>query len=255
MNMVALEIRDSSATHVGLVRPSNQDAYCRKLSAGTWAVVDGMGGHHDGERATAVIVEAIENLPDNATFAHRVAATRAAIAQANQIIFNESGLTGRRMGAAIAALVIGEGNYAVLWAGDSRAYLKRGDMFHRLTRDHTQAQELVAAGLLEVDAVAKHPLSNVLVRAVGVLSSLELDQVDGKIAGNDIFLLCSDGLYNLVSEAEMSEIIDSRGFDSVSEQLVGLGLERRAPDNITVCLVSIANSSPASHIQFGSFHQ
>jgi serine/threonine protein phosphatase Stp1 len=255
MNMVALEFRDSATTHAGFVRSSNQDAYCCKAAAGIWAVADGMGGHHGGERASAVIVQAIENIPEYSSFAQRLSAARAGIAEANRIIFDEADLSGRRMGATIVVLVVGEGHYAILWAGDSRAYLKRGDTFQSLTRDHTQAEELVTAGLLQPDAVVGHPSSHVLVRAVGVLPSVDLDQVGGQIVDNDIFLLCSDGLYNLVSDAEMVKIIETSEFSHVSEHLVELSLERGAPDNVTVCLAFMGGRNSASGISFESFHQ
>ncbi len=251
----APDVLDSAETHVGLVRSGNQDGYCCNSAAGIWAVADGMGGHHGGERASAAIIEAIENVPEHSSFAQRLTAARIAIAEANRIIFDEADLSGRRMGTTIVALVAGEGRYAILWAGDSRAYLKRGDSFHSLTRDHTQAEELVSAGMLEPGAVAGHPSSHILVRAIGVLSSVDLDQVDGQIADNDIFLLCSDGLYNLVSDAEMIKMIDVYEFDRVSEHLVELCLERGAPDNITVCLASMGSRNSAPDISFGSFDQ
>jgi serine/threonine protein phosphatase Stp1 len=251
--MFVLGTRDNAVSHVGLVRSGNQDAYCCRSSAGVWVVADGVGGHHGGERASAAIIEAIENLPEHSTFSQRLTSVREAIAEANRIIFEEADLTGRRMGATVVALVIGEGRYAVLWAGDSRAYLKRDEYFFGLTRDHTQAQELVAAGLLASNAVEGHPSSNILVRAVGVLPSLELEETDGQIAENDLFLLCSDGLHNLVSDAEMAELIDVCEFNRVSQNLVELGLERGAPDNITVCVVSMDNEDTTNRISFGRF--
>jgi serine/threonine protein phosphatase Stp1 len=255
MTLVAPDVLGSAATHVGLVRSGNQDGYCCNPAVGIWAVADGMGGHHGGERASAAIIEVIENLPEYSSFAQRLSATRAAIVEANRIIFDEAELSGRRMGATIVALVAAEGRYAILWAGDSRAYLKRGDYFRCLTRDHTQAEELVSAELLEPEAVAGHPSSHILVRAIGVLSSVDLDQVDGQITDNDIFLLCSDGLYNLVSDVEMVKMIDVYEFDRVSEHLVELCLERGAPDNITVCLASMGSRNSAPNISFGSFDQ
>jgi serine/threonine protein phosphatase Stp1 len=255
MIISTLEIRESAATHVGLVRSSNQDSYCCNPTAGVWVVADGMGGHYGGEWASAAIVDQIGNLPESGGFEYHLSAVRNAIAAANRRIYDEAQAEGRQMGSTVVALVIGEGHYAILWAGDSRAYLKRGDIFLRLTRDHSQAQELVEAGLLDKQAVVGHPSSHILVRAVGVLPSVDIAEVAGESAENDIFLLCSDGLHNLVSEVEMAKMIDSEAFACVSEQLVELGLERGAPDNITVCLVAVGINPHLTGASLGSFQQ
>lgn len=253
MSVSAIDVRESAATHVGLVRSSNQDSYCCNPAAGVWVVADGMGGHYGGEWASAAIIERIGNLPKHGDFAKRLDATRQAIADANRCIFDEAQTQGRQMGSTVVALVIGDGRYAILWAGDSRAYLKRGDAFLRLTRDHSQAEELVDAGLLDRGAVAGHHSSHILVRAIGVLPSVEVDEIVGEYAENDLFMLCSDGLHNLVSEAEITEIIDREAFDRVSEQLVELGLERGAPDNITICLARVGGNDSLAGRSSGSF--
>lgn len=255
MSLIALEIRESAATHVGLVRATNQDSYCCNSAAGVWVVADGMGGHYGGERASAAIIERISSLLKHGGFIEHVNATRKAIDDANHHVFEEAQAEGRQMGSTVVALIIGEGHYAILWAGDSRAYLKRGDTFQRLTRDHSQAEELVEAGLLDREAVEGHPSSHILVRAIGVLPRVEIDEITGQTAEGDIFLLCSDGLHNLVNEAEMAKMIECEAFDRMSEQLVELGLERGAPDNITICLVSWGINANRADISSGFFNQ
>lgn len=252
---LAADVRESAATHVGLIRSTNQDSYCCNSAAGIWVVADGMGGHHGGERASAAIVDRLSHIDGQGSFTSRLSAARQAIADANSDVFEQAQAEGRQMGSTVVALVIGEGRYAILWAGDSRAYLKRGDDVQCLTRDHSQAQELVAAGLLDQDAVAGHPSSHILVRAVGVLPNVTIDEYAGESAEDDIFLLCSDGLHNLVNEAEMTKIIDSCAFTRVSEQLVELGLERGAPDNITVCLISLGSKAHFGRDFLGNFQQ
>jgi serine/threonine protein phosphatase Stp1 len=253
MSITAVEIRDSAATHVGLVRLSNQDSYCRNPAAGVWVVADGMGGHYGGERASAAITERIGDVVHYGSFAQTLSAVREAIADANHTIFGQAQAENRRMGSTVVALVIGEGRYAILWAGDSRAFLKRGEAVLLLTRDHSQAEELVDAGLLDRQSVAGHHSSHILVRAVGVLPSVQIDEVVGDSAEGDVFLLCSDGLHNLVSNTEMAKMIDACEFNRVSEQLVELGLERGAPDNITVCLVAVSGNTSAKPVSLGNF--
>jgi serine/threonine protein phosphatase Stp1 len=255
MSVSAIDARESAATHVGLVRSSNQDSYYCNPAAGVWVVADGMGGHYGGEWASAAIIECIGNISRHGGFAERLSAVRQAIADSNQCIFDEAQVQRRQMGSTVVALVIGDGRYAILWAGDSRAYLKRGDAFLRLTRDHSQAEELVDAGLLDRGAVAGHHSSHILVRAIGVLPSVEVDEIVGECAENDIFMLCSDGLHNLVGDAEIAEMIDREAFDRVSEQLVELGLERGAPDNITICLARVGGNDSLASRSLGSFQQ
>jgi serine/threonine protein phosphatase Stp1 len=255
MSVSAIDARENAATHVGLVRSSNQDSYYCNPAAGVWVVADGMGGHYGGEWASAAIIKRIGELPTHGDFAERLCAVRQAIADSNRCIFDEAQTQGRQMGSTVVALVICDGRYAILWAGDSRAYLKRGDAFLRLTRDHSQAEELVDAGLLDRGAVAGHHSSHILVRAIGVLPSVEVDEIVGECAENDIFMLCSDGLHNLVGDAEIAEMIDREAFDRVSEQLVELGLERGAPDNITICLARVGGNDSLASRSLGSFQQ
>jgi serine/threonine protein phosphatase Stp1 len=251
----AINVRESAATHVGLVRSSNQDGYCCNPAAGVWVVADGMGGHYGGERASAAIIERVGNLSKYGDFTEHLSAVRLAIADANQCIFEEAQAQSRQMGSTVVALVIADGRYTILWAGDSRAYLKRGDSFVCLTRDHSQTEELIAAGLLNREAAAGHPSSHVLVRAVGVMPNVDIDEVAGECAVNDVFLLCSDGLHNLVNETEIAKMIDREAFDRVSEQLVELGLERGAPDNITVCLAWVGGNDLSQDRSLGSFQK
>jgi serine/threonine-protein phosphatase Stp1 len=255
MSVSAIDARENAATHVGLVRSSNQDSYYCNPAAGVWVVADGMGGHYGGEWASAAIIERIGNISRHGGFAERLSAVRQAIADSNQCVFDEAQVQRRQMGSTVVALVICDGRYAILWAGDSRAYLKRGDAFLRLTRDHSQAEELVDAGLLDRGAVAGHHSSHILVRAIGVLPSVEVDEIVGECAENDIFMLCSDGLHNLVGDAEIAEMIDREAFDRVSEQLVELGLERGAPDNITICLARVGGNDSLASRSLGSFQQ
>jgi serine/threonine protein phosphatase Stp1 len=248
------ELRESTVTHAGLVRAENQDSFCARTAAGVWAVADGMGGHHGGEEASRAVAAAIATLPEKLCYQERIIAARAAISRANEAIFAAARQNGRQMGTTVVMLVIGEGRYSIMWAGDSRAYLKRGQGITCLTRDHSQAEELIAAGQLDREAAAGHPSSHILVRAIGVTPDVALDQIDGNIEADDVFLLCSDGLHSLVSEVEMAKMIDSQAFDRVSEQLVELGLERGAPDNITISLISVGAQASARKPFFGSFH-
>jgi serine/threonine-protein phosphatase Stp1 len=145
---------------------------------------------------------------------------------------------GVSMGSTVVALLVQDGRFAVLWAGDSRIYLRRDGVLHQLTRDHTQVQDMVEAGLLSPEEAKEHPMKHVLARAVGVQPSLELDAIVDEADVGDLFLLCSDGLTGQVSDEEIVATMKARQPQAICAALVELCLERGAPDNVTTVAVA-----------------
>jgi serine/threonine protein phosphatase PrpC len=144
---------------------------------------------------------------------------------------------GKQMGSTVVSLVIRGPEFIVLWAGDSRAYLYRQGQLIQLTRDHTQVEAMMERGLLTPEEAADHPMKHVLARAVGVQETLEIDGVRDRIESRDIFVLCSDGLSGVVSDAEIAAMLAEHGH-AAGDLLVAACLERGAPDNVTVTLVA-----------------
>jgi serine/threonine-protein phosphatase Stp1 len=153
------------------------------------------------------------------------------------VIHAESQDAGKQMGSTVVVLLVEGRRFAVLWAGDSRAYLLRRGQLHRLTRDHTQVQEMVDRGLMSAEQARGHPMSHVLSRAAGVEPGLELDAVADEAAGGDVFLLCSDGLHGVMTEPEIAEALALQRPQTVCDNLLELALSRGAPDNVTVIAV------------------
>jgi serine/threonine protein phosphatase PrpC len=125
-----------------------------------------------------------------------------------------------------------------LWAGDSRAYLLRAGRLHRLTRDHSQVQEMIDRGLIAPEAAAGHPMGHVLSRAVGVEPSVEVASVIDTAADGDVFLLCSDGLHGVLTDDEIAAVLD-RAQPDVPATLIRHCLARGAPDNVTIVTVAL----------------
>jgi serine/threonine protein phosphatase Stp1 len=225
-------------THEGLVRSANEDSMTLRDDAGVWVVADGMGGHENGRWASATIAGALERAPLTGDFDADAAAVAGAIHAANHEIHQASAQSGRRMGSTVVALYLNGRRIACFWAGDSRIYLLREGRLHRLTRDHTQVQDMVEAGLLRPEEAQGHPMSHVLSRAVGVQADLQLDAFQDEAAARDVFLLCSDGLTGVVSDAEIAERL--AGFEPAAacRRLLDLCLARGAPDNVTLVAVS-----------------
>lgn len=228
----------AAASHVGMVRRANEDSFCDRGADGVWAVADGMGGHAHGDWASQVLTKALNDaaLPDDFDQACREIA--AAIHAGNARIWEEAQARGQQMGTTVAALLVRDGQFGVVWVGDSRAYLLRGGVLYQLTRDHTQVQELVDRGLLEPHEAAAHPRAHVLARAVGVTPTLEVDVVVDAAEAGDVFLVCSDGLTGQVSDPELTAMLAAAdGKAAIRDRLIALTLERGAPDNVTVIVV------------------
>ncbi len=231
-----LRLEDEVGTHQGCVRAVNEDSFVSRPRDGIWAVADGMGGHKNGQYASSAVAKAIEQAAICDTLEGAFEAVSNAIYTANEEIFTLSQSSGEQMGTTVVALVFCGLEFAVLWAGDSRAYLYRDGDLHQLTRDHTQVQEMVDRGLLSKDEALDHPMGHILARAVGVQQSLELDAIGDTALSGDVFLLCSDGLHGVLASSEISRIIEIPGGQS-AEKLVEACLENGAPDNVTVTIV------------------
>jgi serine/threonine protein phosphatase Stp1 len=223
-------------THQGCVRAVNEDSLTASARNQVWAIADGMGGHKNGQFASQQLASSIEAavIPDDLDGACQALAD--AIYVANDFVFAEAQKAGQQMGSTVVALVIRGDSFAVLWAGDSRAYLLRDDVLHQLTKDHTQVQEMLDRGLLSEKEAADHPMSHVLARAVGVQADLEIDAISDTALVGDTFLLCSDGLHGVLGETEIIEIIEKWGRESAAK-LVEACIENGAPDNVSVAIV------------------
>lgn len=224
-------------THPGRVRSRNEDALLVRADLGLWAVADGMGGHEAGDVASRVIVEALDSISNATSAVHLLEETENRLSEANRTIIDlSSSRGGSIIGSTIAILLIFDGHYACLWAGDSRLYFVNDGVLRQLSRDHTEAEELVAQGVMTAEEARSWP-QNVITRAIGVHDDPEIEIVTGAFGDSDIFILCSDGLTKHVSDEEIFEHVSAGDAQSACEALVGLALNRGGSDNITVIVV------------------
>ena len=234
-----IEWNSAARTDVGVVREVNEDAILAKPEIGLWVVADGMGGHLVGDIASSKIVAALDEVIPRPMLNDYVDAVEDALLDINekmleyaQIMFDAG-----TMGSTVVALIIKERVGACLWVGDSRLYRFRNQQLVQLSRDHSQLEEMIEMGLLTTEAAENYPHKNVITRAVGVEESLYVDVTVFTTQIGDIFLLCSDGLYNSVSQEDILAALALRDLDAMVTQLVDKSLAKGAPDNVSVIVV------------------
>jgi len=241
----------SVKSDVGLVRESNQDAYCHRVfKAGgpregaevhLCAVADGIGGYQAGEVASRLALQAVAEELEKAVSQGRSldGALAEAMTVANQRVVRQ-GLDDpscQGMGTTVTAALVDGSVARIGHVGDSRAYLLRGGRLTQLTRDHSLVAELVRNGDLTEEEAAVHPQRNVLTQAFGSDLRVRADVTRTSLEAGDVLLLCTDGLTGAVTTAEMEEILSSApSLDEACENLVALANDRGGYDNVTVLL-------------------
>jgi protein phosphatase len=237
----------AARSHVGTVRELNEDAYLDLGEKGLWAVADGMGGHAVGDVASRLVVETLTELPPPRSLGSFVKDVRSRLRQANRELREEATARGVTLiGSTVAILLAYKKHCVYLWAGDSRIYLLRAGQLTQLSRDHSQVEELIARGLLDRSDADNHPSSNAITRAVGAEYELNLDDEMMQVKGGDMFLLCSDGLYNEVSEHEIATELLRGDCTKAAENLVKLAVDHGARDNVTVVVIRAEDESDSS---------
>jgi len=213
-------------------------------------VADGMGGHHDGERASAIAIRIIAQhvieqfyLPmlkaapkdtENRPLIGEVLSE--AVQKANEAVSGEI----PEGGTTVTAAAILRDLVYLAHVGDSRAYLISSDGIEQITRDHSLVQRLIELDQLTPEEAAAHPQRNVLYRAIGQSENLEVDTGTRRLTPGSKLLLCSDGLWNQVSESNLQQIIKtSKTPQEACDHLIMLANDRGGPDNITVVLVQV----------------
>jgi len=228
----------ASYSHVGMVRQINEDACLELTERGLWVVADGMGGHAAGDYVSNLIVDTLRQIPAPQELAEYVAALRAALAQVNEQVLQETARRGVSMMGSTVVLLATRGEQAVcLWAGDSRLYRLRDGQLEMISRDHSYVQDLIDNAMLSEEEARVHPRANVVTRAVGVFEQLDLAEVSFTVQPGDNFLLCSDGLNKTADDGELRDVLSNAEPYAMVRSLVHLGLTRGAPDNITAITV------------------
>jgi type VI secretion system protein ImpM len=223
-----LSFRSAAATDVGRARSNNEDGFLERPDAGLWVVADGMGGHSHGEVASRMVCDSLADFPLDGTFEDAVEAASRRVQEVNDHLLRSAvgSHPADRSGSTVVVLLLRGVRSAVLWAGDSRVYRFRAGRLEQLSRDHS----LAALGGPDVAE------STVITRAVGVQPDLTLDVHRDGVRPDDRFLLCSDGLTRVVSDAEICGLMEIPDLRAAVDGLIKATMDAGAPDNVTVLI-------------------
>jgi protein phosphatase len=243
---MTLALHYALRSDVGLLREGNEDsAYAGPRLL---AIADGMGGHAAGEVASAVAISAIapldrQNLTESEDMLDALAA---AVAMARNTLheMSESDPAVEGMGTTLTALLWAGAKVAVCHIGDSRAYLLRDGDLYQITRDHTLIQSLVDEGRLSPAAAANHPQRSLIMRALQGSTDADPDLAMHDALLGDRYLLCSDGLTDVVGDEAVHEVLSSvADADQAVNQLIALAIRNGGPDNITCIVADVIDSA------------
>lgn len=244
--LTEISLQSFGQTHVGAVRKINEDSLLEYPEQNIWVVADGMGGHEAGDVASQMLISTITNyIREHAYNGVNVDILRQAILTANEKIidYSHSQLAGKTAGSTIVLLWV-DGDIAHwLWAGDSRGYRFYHQDLKQVTRDHSHVNELIDQGILSADEAEKHPMGNVITRAIGVVESIEIDHISHPIVEGEMLLLCSDGLTGELSDAGIAELLQQQSVINAGSSLMHAALGKGAKDNVTLILVSVSRSN------------
>jgi PPM family protein phosphatase len=229
------------ATDTGRVRDHNEDAYI--VEPPLYAVADGMGGANAGEVASQLALETIGEM-------QRAGETPLddEVREANRVVFVRAGEDAKfaGMGTTVTAALASADALHLVHVGDSRAYLLRAGSLRQLTLDHTLVDRMVEAGEISRDEADVHPHRNVLLRALGTEPKVDVDALDLGVLEGDQILICSDGLTDMVTESQITAILDiaSGSPQDAADRLVRAANRAGGIDNITAIVLAIAPGEP-----------
>lgn len=250
-------------TDVGRVREHNEDDIGSDPDIGLWVLADGMGGYNAGEVASGIAVKTTldlvgescrrENRADKEPetgFMRQTISLRDAIMRANKIIHQtaQSQPQCEGMGTTLVACLFFDNKISIAHVGDSRLYRMRDNRFEQITMDHSLLQELVDRGYYSQEEAQRSTNRNYVTRALGVEPHVDVEIQEVEVQKGDFFLLCSDGLPDMVDDEDIHLTINtfSTNIETIGEQLIKLTNDNGGRDNVSIIVVRVVDSFPAN---------
>ena len=256
------KLRCVGATDTGRVREHNEDTIGTDPDVGLVVLADGMGGYKSGEVASGIAVRTLLGLIKESVELQDLTVTdlgtglsrpgillRDAIQRANKIIFQTARTQPNceGMGTTVVAGLFFDDKLTIAHVGDSRMYRLRDNRLEQVTQDHSLMQELVSRGFYTPEEAARAAAKNFVTRALGVEPTVEVEVTEIPVVKDDLFLLCSDGLSDMVEDDDIQLTISTFGanLETLAKQLVLLSNENGGRDNISVVLARVLEGFPA----------
>jgi protein phosphatase len=258
-------------TDVGKVRDHNEDALGASPELGLWVLADGMGGYNAGEVASGIAVKTVIDMVTQACkrpekrnevetgtgYMRQTIALRDAVHRANKVI-NQTAQSQPQcegMGTTLVASLFYDDKVSIAHVGDSRMYRLRGNRFEQITMDHSLLQELVDRGFYSQEEAQRSTNRNYVTRALGVEANVDVEVQEVEVQKGDYFLMCSDGLPDMVEDEDIHLTISTFNNDvrTIGEQLIKLTNDNGGRDNVSVILVRVADAFPADVGLLGKF--
>lgn len=233
-------VSSSARTHIGLVRAVNEDRLLNRADKGLFVIADGMGGHSRGDVAADAVVHALVRLA-NGPEPITAESLCAALCEANRLVYAFDPRRAGQSGSTVAGMHLAGGQIFLFWAGDSRIYRLRQGELHPMTRDHRVVQDMIDAGLLTEQSARDHPRASVITRAVGAEPALSLAVKDDAVETGDTYLICSDGLSDLVGAATISRLL-ATPHEAAADALLEAALAAGGRDNISLIVVRVRST-------------
>lgn len=240
-----LNLTSFGKSDIGLKRLNNEDAYAIRANKRLFVLADGMGGEAAGEVASRIFIDTsieVFSQGEDRSEAEALEQVQNAFLLANERMIDHVRQNPQHQGMGCTAELITfyDENFVLGHVGDSRTYLLRQGRLRQLTRDHSFVQDQVDQGLITPEEARGHSLKNVILRAVGIEETLAVDLIRGKSHPGDLFLLCSDGLTDLVDETSIQEFLSlPLPLTKKGEGLIEQAKSRGGFDNITVILCEV----------------
>ena len=251
----AYRLKIAGITDTGHVRSNNEDAIAWNTQLGIALLSDGVGGNKAGEIASEMATKDLLKLLDdkltkslklsqNEGVSQFATLIKMAISSISKQIFTKANTEEKfsRMAATLVAVVLYENKIVVAHVGDSRIYRLRNDRFEVLTKDHSLINEMVDNGAVSPEDASTNPYQNVITRALGMNDKVDAEIQELDVITNDVYLMCSDGLYGMISDTEVWKMLaDTKGnWEQCVQDLVNLANERGCKDNISIIILHLA---------------
>lgn len=238
----AILMEYSAKTNIGRVKENNEDSFLTliKKDVSIFAVADGMGGHDFGEEAsliaTTFIKESCKDEVCKKDIKKFILDTFQKInKKINKIGVEKKALLG--MGTTLTLAVIVDNRLYVGHVGDSRLYIANKDI-KQITKDHSYVEELIDKGMISRSEAKNHPKKHIITRALGTIEQIKVDIIEYSIMSNDVIIVCSDGLTNLVDDYEIRDIIfKNKYLEDANKELIDLANNRGGYDNMTIVTI------------------